>query len=128
VKSIYGYSTLQILGCPAYSLVDSQKRNKLDSMSKKCILIGFTKGVEGFKLWDPEKRSAFISRDVIFDEDSMLREKSETENKAQDGISDSSAADTQKKGLEFSESLKRPKRSEKDSPNPDGDNQEATQE
>ena len=78
-------------------MVDSQKRNKLDSMSKKCILIGFTKEVKGFKLWDPEKRSAFISRDVIFDEDSMLREKSETENKAQDEISDSSAAHSGKR-------------------------------
>jgi len=44
------YSTLRIFGCPAYSLVDSQKRNKLESKSKKCIFIGFTKGVKGFRL------------------------------------------------------------------------------
>jgi len=88
------YSTLWIFGCPTYSLVDSQKSNKLESKSKKCIFIEFTKGVKGFRLWDPEKKSAFTSRDVIFDEDSMLREKSGTENKAQDGVSDSSAADT----------------------------------
>ena len=42
------YSTLQIFGCPAYSLVDSQKMNKLESKSMKCIFIGFTKGVKGF--------------------------------------------------------------------------------
>ena len=33
------YSILQIFGCPAYSLVDSQKRNKLESKSKKCIFL-----------------------------------------------------------------------------------------
>jgi len=49
------YSTLRIFGYPAYSLVDSQKRNKLEFMSKKCIFIGLTKGVKGFRLWDPEK-------------------------------------------------------------------------
>ena len=57
--------------------------SKLESKSKKCIFIGFTKGVKGFRLWDPEKKSAFTSIDVVFDEDSMLREKSKTEDKAQ---------------------------------------------
>ena len=45
--------------------------------------------------------SAFTSRDVVFDEDSMLREKLEMEDKAQGGASDSSTADTQKKGVKF---------------------------
>jgi len=62
------YSTLWIFGCPVYNLVDSQKRNKLESKSKKCIFNGFTKGVKGFRLWDPEKRKDFTSRDMIFDE------------------------------------------------------------
>ena len=77
------YSTLRIFGCQAYSLVDSQKRNKLESKSKKCIFIGFTKGVKGFRLWDPEKKSTFTSRDMVFDEDSMLQEKSEMEDTGQ---------------------------------------------
>ena len=68
------YSTLRIFGCPAYSLVDSQKRNKLESKSKKCIFIGFTKGVKSFRIWDLEKRSTFTSRDVVFDEELMLQE------------------------------------------------------
>jgi len=60
------YSTLQIFSS-AYSLVDSQKRNKRESKSEKCIFIGLTKGVNGFRLWDPEKRSAFTIRYVVFD-------------------------------------------------------------
>jgi len=122
------YSALWIFGCPVYSLVDSQKRNKLESKFKKCIFIGFTKEIKGFKLWDPEKMSTFTSRDVVFDEDSMLREKSEVEDKAQGGASDSSTADTQEKGVEFSNIPKRPEGSEENSSDSDGDKQKATQE
>jgi len=120
------YSILQIFSCPTYSLVDSQKRSNMDSKSKKCIFIVFTKGVKGFRLWNPEKKSAFTSRDVVFDKNSMLLEKSETENKTQGEASDRSV-NTQKKGVKFSESLKRPEGSEENSSNPDGGNQEATQ-
>ena len=65
---------------------------------------------------------------MVFDEDSMLREKPETEDKAQGGASDSSITDTQEKGVEFSNSPKRFERSEKNSSNSDGDKQKATQE
>ena len=47
------------------------------------------------------------------------------EDKAQGGTLDS-AADTQKKEVEFSESLKRSEGSEKDPLDPNGDNQEAS--
>ena len=82
------YSTLQIFGWSAYSLVDSQKRNKLESKFKKYIFIGFTKRIKDFRLWDPERRSVFTNRDVVFDEESMLQEKSEMVDKAQGGASD----------------------------------------
>ena len=55
----------------------------------------------------------------------QLREKSETEDKPQDGASDGST-DTQEKEVEFSESPKRPKGSEENSSDSDGDKQEAT--
>ena len=58
--------------------------------------------------------SAFTSVDVIFDEKSILREMSETENKAQCGALDSST-DTLEKKVEFSENPKRPEESEEDS-------------
>jgi len=62
--------------------------------------------------------SAFTNRDVVFDE------KSETEDKAQSGASDSSA-DTQEKEFKFSKSPKRPVGSEEYS-DLDGDEQKAT--
>ena len=55
-------------------------------------------------------------------------EKSQAEDKAQDEASNSSAADTQEKGVEFSDSPSRPEGSEEDSSDLDGDDQEATQE
>ena len=55
-------------------------------------------------------------------------ENSETEYKAQGGASDSSKADTQEKGVKFSDSPKRPEGSEDDSSDSDGEKQEATQE
>jgi len=53
------YSILRIFGCPVYSLVDSQKRNKLEFKSKKCIFVELTKGVKGFRLWDLEEKERF---------------------------------------------------------------------
>ena len=68
---------------------------------------------------------AFINRNVIFDEESMLQDKSEPKDKAQGGASDSSA-NTQNKGVEFSESPKRLEGLEEDPSNSDGDNKEVT--
>jgi len=73
------YSTLQIFGCPSYSLIDSQKRNKLEFKCKKYVFIGFTKGVKIFRLWDPKTGSAFTSRDV--NKELILEERSEMEDK-----------------------------------------------
>ena len=47
------YSTLKNFGCLAYNLVDNKKKNKLEYKFKKCIFIGFTKRVKGFRLWVP---------------------------------------------------------------------------
>ena len=54
------------------------------------LLHRLTKGTKTYRLWDPEKKSTFVSRDVVFDEDSMLQAKSKMEDKAQGGASDNS--------------------------------------
>ena len=58
----------------------------------------------------------------------MLRGKSEMKDKAQGEASDSLAADTHEKEVEFSDRPKRPEGSEENSSDLDGDKQEATQE
>jgi len=82
-RRVCGLFNLTDFRLPSVQFVNSQKRNKLEFKFKKCIFIGFTKGVKGFRLWDFETRDAFTSRDVAFDEESILQERSEMEDKAQ---------------------------------------------
>ena len=44
------YSLIRIFGYPAYVHIPIEERSKLDSKSKKCIFLGFEKGVKGYKL------------------------------------------------------------------------------
>ncbi|KAL4304503.1 hypothetical protein GQ457_10G014750 [Hibiscus cannabinus] len=74
--NVLDFSNLQIFGCPTYVHVPGDERSKLDAKSKKCIFLGYKKGVKGYKFWDPVARKMVISRDAIFDEQSMLRENS----------------------------------------------------
>ena len=39
----------------------------------KCIFLGYKSGVKGYKLWCSETKKLVISRDVIFDETSMIQ-------------------------------------------------------
>ncbi|KAE8691239.1 hypothetical protein F3Y22_tig00110890pilonHSYRG00161 [Hibiscus syriacus] len=72
------FDNLRIFGCPAYVHVPADERSKLDAKSKECIFLGYKKGVKGFKFWDPVAKKVVISRDVIFDEQSMLQQKQDT--------------------------------------------------
>ncbi|KAJ9560945.1 LOW QUALITY PROTEIN: hypothetical protein OSB04_006105 [Centaurea solstitialis] len=63
------YTDLKIFGCPAYARVDN---GKLEPRAIKCNLLGYKDGVKGFRLWCLETKKILISRDVTFDESSML--------------------------------------------------------
>ncbi|KAL0323638.1 UNVERIFIED_CONTAM: hypothetical protein Sangu_1983100 [Sesamum angustifolium] len=65
---------LRIFGCSAYVHVLSGERLKLDSKSKQCIFLGYKKCVKGYKFCDPAARKMVISRDTVFDEQSMLQQ------------------------------------------------------
>ena len=67
-SKLVDYSSLKIFGCPAYVYVQSGKCSKLDLKSRKCIFLGFEKGVKGYRLWDPISKKTVTSRDVKFDE------------------------------------------------------------
>ncbi|KAE8712086.1 cytochrome P450 71A9-like [Hibiscus syriacus] len=72
------FDNLRIFGCPAYVHVPADERSKLDAKLNECIFLGYKKGVKGFKFWDPVANKIVISRDVVFDEQSMLQQKKDT--------------------------------------------------
>ncbi|KAL4327456.1 hypothetical protein AHAS_Ahas13G0101900 [Arachis hypogaea] len=44
------YSSLHIFGCPVYVMYNSHERTKLDPKSRKCIFLGYTDGVKGYRM------------------------------------------------------------------------------
>ena len=46
----------------------------MDLKSRKCIFLGFGKGIKGYKLWNPISKKTMTSRDVTFDEAFMLKQ------------------------------------------------------
>ena len=72
-------------GCPTYYHI---KEDKLDPRARKCVLIGFKKGVKGYKIWDPNDRKFILSSDVTFDEASMVKPTNSQQVESQDGQQD----------------------------------------
>jgi hypothetical protein len=65
------YSILRVFGCHAYAHVDRKARKSLDSHVVPCIFLGYPEDFRGWRLWDPRSKRIIISRDVIWDENSM---------------------------------------------------------
>jgi transposase InsO family protein len=59
---------LRPFGCPSYVHVPKEQRKKLDSKTRKCVLLGYESGSKAYRLWDPSKRRIIKARDVVFDE------------------------------------------------------------
>ena len=59
---------LRIFGCQTFVHIPKDERKKLESKSRKCVLLGYGRATKGFRLYDPLKKKVFVSRDVIFNE------------------------------------------------------------
>ena len=64
------YDALRVFGCPTYYHF---RGDKLEPRAKKAIFLGFCHSVKGFKLWDAADQKIVISRDVTFDETSLMK-------------------------------------------------------
>ena len=73
---------LRVFGCIAYAHVPKDERKKLDSKSRKCILLGYGAEIKGYRLY-VERPKVLHSRDVIFDESSRLTISGERQGKSQ---------------------------------------------
>ena len=59
------YADLKPFGCKVFAHV---KQGKLDPRALMCVMLGYQKGVKGYRLWciEPGQQKVLISRDVIF--------------------------------------------------------------
>lgn len=58
----------------------NNKRKKLDKRGVKCLFVGYARDARGYKLYDLTTGKFFISRDVIFDEESVVEVNENTRN------------------------------------------------
>ncbi|KAF7840931.1 BURP domain-containing protein BNM2A-like [Senna tora] len=65
------YSLMKVFGCLAYATNTSPHKTKFDPRSKKCMFVGYAADCRGYKLFDLEEGNIFVSRDVVFYEDSF---------------------------------------------------------
>jgi len=69
-KAATDYNMLRMFGYSTYYHVSD---GKLEPRDRKAVFLGFKRGVKGYKLWDSEDRKIVLSRDVTFDESSMMK-------------------------------------------------------
>ncbi|GAA0162877.1 transmembrane signal receptor [Lithospermum erythrorhizon] len=60
------YDNLRVFGCLCYAFDLKSRMDKFASRSRKCIFVGYPLDKKGWKLFDLETRSYFVSRDVTF--------------------------------------------------------------
>ncbi|GKC15501.1 retrotransposon protein, putative, ty1-copia subclass [Tanacetum coccineum] len=67
------YGMLRTFGCVAYSHV---KQGKLEPRAVKCVLLGYLKGVKGYRLYRLDNKSpkTATSRNVVFNESVMYKD------------------------------------------------------
>ena len=69
------FSHLKVFGCVFYVHIDSNARSKLDAKSKICFFIGYGDEKFGYRFWDEQNRKIIRSRNVIFNEQVMYKDR-----------------------------------------------------
>ena len=69
------YLFLRTFGCEAFVHIDKDTRTKLEEKSKKCTFIGYRINDFGYRLYDYENDKIIKSRDVVFNEKVMYKDR-----------------------------------------------------
>ena len=70
----------RVFGCLAFAHVPKEERGKLDSKSRKCVLLGYGSVTKGYRLYDLSSKKILYSRDVIFNEQQCVTSQKEDDN------------------------------------------------
>jgi hypothetical protein len=75
-------SHLKVFGCVSYVHIDSDARSKLDAKSRKCYFIGYGDEAFGYRFWDDQNRKIIRSKNVIFNEHVVYKDRTSAESDA----------------------------------------------
>ena len=64
-----------MFGCVSYVHIGDHARNKLAAKSVKCTMVGYGEDEFGYKLWDDQNCKMIRSRDVVFNEKVMYKDR-----------------------------------------------------
>lgn len=85
-------SHVRIFGSPVMTHVPNNKRLKWDKKVVKCILVGYSENVKGYRLYNPETRKICTSRDfIIMEQDTTEIEVNEGQIKEQQSVEEESS-------------------------------------
>ena len=70
------FSHLKVFGCVSYIHIDSDARSRLDAKSKICFFIDYGDEKFGYRFWDEQNKKIIRSRNVIFNEQVMYKDRS----------------------------------------------------
>lgn len=58
---------LRVFGSFVYTHIPKQKRHKFDRKATKCIFVGYSEISKGFRVYNPDKQTIEVVRDVNFE-------------------------------------------------------------
>ncbi|KAL4296927.1 hypothetical protein GQ457_12G004040 [Hibiscus cannabinus] len=70
-NSIPDFNSLRVFGCLAYASVLPKPKTKMHPKAVRCVFIGHPKNVKGYRLFNLDTKEVFVSRDVVFFEQSF---------------------------------------------------------
>ncbi|KAJ0522195.1 putative RNA-directed DNA polymerase [Helianthus annuus] len=73
------YEDLKVFGSLVYSHVSD---DKLDPRSQKCVMLGYTEGVKGYRLWRLQNPKVIVSRNVQCRENVLYKDVMESINRS----------------------------------------------